>query len=74
MTRGEVLYAKRIVRDMHPLMRQNLEVVFPALEIPILFWKKIFGGKPPKTDEETQALAAGVPRSDAADEDTLSEG
>lgn len=44
------------------------------MEIPILLWKKIFGGKAPKTDEETQALAAGVPKSDAADEDTLSEG
>jgi hypothetical protein len=44
MTRGEVLYAKRIVRDMHPLYRLDLELVLPFFAPLISIWKGIFGG------------------------------
>ena len=44
MSRGEVLYAKRIVRDMHPLYRLDLELVLPGLAWFISIWKTIMGG------------------------------
>jgi hypothetical protein len=45
MKRSEVLYAKRIVRDMHPLYRLDLELVLPFLSPLISVWKAIFGGQ-----------------------------
>lgn len=45
MKRGEVIYAKRVVRDMHPLYRLDLELILPALSPLITIWKKFFGGQ-----------------------------
>lgn len=76
MTRGEVLYAKRIVRDMHPLYRLDLELVLPILAPLISLWKAVFGGQHTVMDEEREKLDKDNVKSDAkdADEDTLSEG
>ena len=76
MSRGEVLYAKRIVRDMHPLYRLDLELVLPFFSPFIAIWKGIFGGQHTVMDEEKEPIAKDKVKSDAknADEDTLSEG
>lgn len=73
MKRSEVLYAKRIVRDMHPLYRLNLELVLPSIELPIRIYKGIFGGQPPMSYDEDEKKD--LKKNDAQkDEDTLSEG
>lgn len=75
MKRGEILYAKRVVRDMHPLYRLDLELVLPFMSPLIFVWKKIFGGQATNMVDEEKPIATG-PKSDRppADEDTLSEG
>lgn len=75
MNRGEILYAKRVVRDMHPLYRLDLELVLPSLAPLISIWKGIFGGQKTVIDPEAEPISKG-PKSDRppADEDTLSEG
>jgi hypothetical protein len=77
MKRSEVLYAKRVVRDMHPLYRLDLELILPFLSPLIGLWKTFFGGQ--HTDmaaEEEKRQLNLAKKSDRppADEDTLSEG
>ena len=74
MTRGEVLYAKRIVRDMHPLYRLNLELVLPIFTPLILLHKAFFGGQPPMSYDEDEPEKKEKVLAKNADEDTLSEG
>ena len=77
MKRSEVLYAKRIVRDMHPLYNLELELVLPFLDPVIGVFRRNCMSKK-ATAEEKEALAnADQLKSDqekAEDEDTLSEG
>ena len=56
MKRSEVLYAKRIVRDMHPLYNLELELVLPFLD-PVIGVFRRNCMKPKATAEEKEALA-----------------